>query len=113
MIREMFTEVKNQRVGELVSELFQELDTITKEKIAAIEASFVWKEEVQQLEEVIKNNEATAEQHERYSQLKQAFLNLRGRTQYVIATQNDCVSMLNKIFNMGEAISRVGTNIEG
>jgi hypothetical protein len=107
----MYTEVKNDRLGELVTELFEELNNVAKTKITALEAGFIWKEEVMQLEEVMKDNSATPEQHQRYAELKEAFHNMKGRIGYVVASQNDCISHLNQMFNLAEGISRVNESI--
>ena len=111
MISEMYEKIENEDLGKLIDQVFKATMEITTAKNQELEAAFVWKVEVEELEKKFQNNEGTEEDHQRYAQLKEAFHNMQGRIRYCVATQNDVVSMLNKTFNLMEAVARVKTDI--
>ena len=111
MISEMYQSVRNPELGQLISEVFKQTMDITTAKNQELEAAFLWKTEVEELEKKFQNNEGTEEDHLRYGDLKVAFNNMQGRIRYCVATQNDVVSMLNKINALMEALSNVKTEL--
>lgn len=111
MISEMYQSVRNPELGQLVSEMFKQTMEITNAKSQELEAAFLWKTEVEELEKKFQDNEGTEQDHQRYAELKEAFHNMQGRIRYCVATQNDVISMLNKINALMEALSNVKTEL--
>jgi hypothetical protein len=111
MISEMYQTVRNPQLGRMVDELFKETMEITTAKNQELEAAFLWKTEVEELEKKFQNNEGSEQDHQRYAELKEAFHNMQGRIRYCVATQNDVVSMLNKINALMECVANVKTDL--